>query len=277
MNVHEISNRQAWEHVAPKRGGDDVHVQGPKPEMPEAPADTSGTAGDGARGVLRLLQEGHFKGVADVRLRVVFHERLEQLAQQRGAEAFGDGIGTLAADLKTKVHELLPGADEAELAPLLDEFTKAAGQAAEQLKAGGTDLEASVEALRAAFADVLRQLEERLASAPATMVEDTEDGTTTVDIDLTPLPGEPGEAPLPEETASPGTANPLQGLEEWFASALATVQEGASSAQALPPLSPPHGNGGAYAKFLEAYERLNTGVGGEAAVSDTHEAVDAQV
>jgi len=35
-----------------------------------------------AKGVLRLLQEGHFKGVADVRLRINFHEELTAIAHE---------------------------------------------------------------------------------------------------------------------------------------------------------------------------------------------------
>ena len=47
-----------------------------EPPVAEEPEPTDGEETQEARGVLRLLQEGHFKGVADLRLRVNFAEEL---------------------------------------------------------------------------------------------------------------------------------------------------------------------------------------------------------
>ena len=56
-----------------------------------------------AKGVIRNLMQGHFKGVADVRLRINFHEELMALEQGQVAQALAPQTGSLqnlAADLE---------------------------------------------------------------------------------------------------------------------------------------------------------------------------------
>jgi hypothetical protein len=46
--------------------------------------------GKAPRGVLRLLQEGHFKGVADLRLRINFFDQLAAIGQGESGEESTD-------------------------------------------------------------------------------------------------------------------------------------------------------------------------------------------
>lgn len=64
-----------------------------------------------ARGVLRLLQEGHFKGVADIRLRINFSEELAdaQLAGLSTPKGNGKAYEKFLA-----IYQDMQGTDEAE-------------------------------------------------------------------------------------------------------------------------------------------------------------------
>ena len=50
-------------------------VAGASVSVPQSNAEESNNSED-VEGIIHLLQEGHFKGVADVRLRINFHEEL---------------------------------------------------------------------------------------------------------------------------------------------------------------------------------------------------------
>ena len=62
-----------------------------------------------ANGVLRLLESGHFKGVADVRLRINFHE---QLSPQAAAADPAEGKG-VAYEKFLSIYDKLRGEDRA--------------------------------------------------------------------------------------------------------------------------------------------------------------------
>lgn len=70
---------------------------------PAAPPPSSGSpdAQQPAAGVLRLLSEGHFKGVADVRLRINFAEELQ--AQQHAQQS--DAVPQAVADLTARITD----------------------------------------------------------------------------------------------------------------------------------------------------------------------------
>ena len=87
------------------------HLQQPAAPRREAPADATDAAKAGAsgrgRGVIRNLEAGHFKGVADVRLRINFHDELAQRAAARGGEALADGAESLVATMVEAVSSSL--------------------------------------------------------------------------------------------------------------------------------------------------------------------------
>ena len=60
---------------------EDSQVLSDESDSVAQPAAENNIDEDGAKGVLRLLQEGHFKGVADVRLRINFHDELAAIEQ----------------------------------------------------------------------------------------------------------------------------------------------------------------------------------------------------
>ncbi|MHC5155667.1 MAG: hypothetical protein ACYSO3_06030 [Planctomycetota bacterium] len=231
----------------------------------------AGESEEKTRGVIRLLQAGHFKGVADVRLRINFHEELQALENQNlkttaasGFESFNqtalDQIGLL------KDSGLLDDAQTAALDAFLANMQS--GQA-EFLAADAGSLQGLIDRWKAKLDDLTALL---APAAPA-----AEPQTEPLAQEVVP-PEEPSE-PVVEETAPepaevllteslPAEPSPLQqivqGFQESIQQALDQLQSDLSGTSVLPPISEPSGNGRAYAKFLEIYESMQTGATADA-------------
>ena len=122
--------------------------QATEPQTTDAVAEPEG----GQRGVIRLLQEGHFKGVSDVRLRINFFDEIaaiETAQLQTITQQKSDGA---LASVATVVNSFLEGNDltEEQLTAIAD-----AQQAFEQTVA---DAEDKNQALNNAFAELLAAL-----------------------------------------------------------------------------------------------------------------------
>ncbi|MHC4620621.1 MAG: hypothetical protein ACYTEQ_22975 [Planctomycetota bacterium] len=74
MQVDGVSNGHAygWQKTHGKNAQTD---QTPEPQPANSQVvEPGGDEADGQRGVIRLLMDGHFKGVSDVRLRINFYD-----------------------------------------------------------------------------------------------------------------------------------------------------------------------------------------------------------
>ena len=104
-NADEAATLTHDSNTRAPRGSSNVEdARGPK-KSPHA----EGMHGHGprGRGVLRLLEAGHFKGVADVRLRINFHDELEARAAERGREALGGATDALIDSVAGGVSSLV--------------------------------------------------------------------------------------------------------------------------------------------------------------------------
>lgn len=284
MNVHGTENQQPWIHAKTKQ----AEQQRATPVESETPPPSAIDA-EGTKGVLRLLQEGHFHGVADVRLRINFHDELQQAASQNAATAFASSAQGLLDELadKTRIlgeeHGLTTQEDE-----LAASFAHEVEQLLENAKAGQTPLSTTLEDINARFSTFLASLqsafEEASTSAASEEPEAMAPGAAEMPVAAEALNGdtEPSEqmtsstvaeeaeegAEEPLESGNPGLASfngALNELEAWFSESLTSLSDAATAAQELPPLSEPRGNGKAYSKFLEIYQELNTGTVGATA------------
>ena len=153
-------------------------------------------------GVIRLLEEGHFKGVADVRLRINFYEELSARAAASGTQAAETGTADLIGDVSAKAQELIAGwgldeESQAAANDLLAQFESAAQTVlSESTTNGVVDMTGLADALRTAFDSLSQQLA-ALAPPPVEVVEpvveETEDPTTTepTDTSATETPVDP--------------------------------------------------------------------------------------
>jgi hypothetical protein len=223
------------------------------------------------RGVIRLLEAGHFKGVADVRLRINFFDELAAKAGVAGAHVATAGTGELVANVSGQARELLAGweldeesqeaAEEA-----LAQFELAAHTSLEGVTNGGKlDSRNLAEALQSVFDAFKAQLATLMPPA-APEIPPPDDGDDPAETELL-NPDEAAETPSP--------ASGLDLLAQYFDEQLADLLTSVGDASQLPPLSSePTGNGKAYAKFLAMYNEL---AGQSSGISPPIEAGEEQV
>ncbi len=243
-------------------------------------------------GVIRNLQNGHYKGVADVRLRIVHAEKLAALQAQQFAGALEGAADTVTSalqpvvnDLMTELEALAAAADaavtgdgdiaaeiaeetadviEADATDIAPDPLASFRAALQEVLAGGATTAASfTDAAQTAFQTLVEQLGLNIVAAEPAAEPDA--GETATPADDTPATGDTGEplaaAPSDAVDAEAGVVPPRDYLAELtaaFDAALQSVLDAAGAASALPPLSEPNGNGAAYAKFLAMYNDLQT-------------------
>ena len=241
--------------------------------------------GEKTKGVIRLLQAGHFKGVADVRLRINFHEELQALENQNLKTTAASGFENINQTIQDQVAALKDsGLLNDEQTAALDVFWK-------DLQNGQSEfLNGENSSLQKLFDDLKAKLDSLMGSltAPAPVPEQQTEplAQEVVGPDEQTAPPEPqaatpevpaeagGEQPVveaaPPEPAEvlqteplPQEPSPLQQIvqrfQESIQQALDRLQSDLNGSSVLPPISEPSGNGKAYAKFLAIYESMQAG------------------
>lgn len=303
MNVHGAGNSQAWGQLRPEQGDMSVlEARHAAREAAKAKPSAVGAAGaddegGAARGVIRLLQEGHFKGVADVRLRINFFDELQAAGAANAGRSLESGVQDLIAKLGDTSGGPLAallgtdGMTEDDLAALADGFKQAADEILTKFRNGETDLNGALDSLEAALlslaepagpaaetlteplaeptkgtaADTITEMAADIAAEAETPVKNTEDLSTTI----TPPPQDQEGVEGTGQPAETPTANDL--VREELTRLMAGLRQSVTDTQALPPLSPPKGNGQAYAKFLEIYNSMVGGSGTQPAAETATE------
>jgi len=241
------------EEIQPQQqgGGEVSEVEGEQSEQTDS------------KGVLRLLQEGHFKGVADVRLRINFHDELAGIQAAAVDAAAGEKINAIMGSIDGVVNSFLQEntLTEEQTATVLatkENFVQAAGATGEN---PAVDLTAAFEAFITALQNLFAQAggeippDEPPAPPEGGSEQSSEGGGEE------PPPEEQGSAPEMTLMAAENSAINWQGLIEnlqtTFAARMAELTDAVSGVSTLPPLSEPKGNGVAYDKFLEIYSQIN--------------------
>jgi HD-GYP domain-containing protein (c-di-GMP phosphodiesterase class II) len=223
----------------------------PAPESePIAPMDESADEGERAKGVLRNLLAGHFRGVADVRLRINFQAELTAIQNESASTAVNDALPAVQAAVTTAGTALEESGElTEEQAVAVDELETAF---LEEVQSEVETAQGTAAIDTSALADTLRTAFDQFEAAP------TEALSTLVEAEA--VEAVEGEEPI--EPAEPTLALSesfqaiLTALRDDFEVALTTLESSVADAQALPELSEPNGNGGAHDKFLAIYESL---------------------
>lgn len=290
MNVAALTN-MANRHVPPAHGRTTSTADAPattppagqtepddltSPEMNTDPSPTdvaSSGSQETEKGVIRLLQEGHFKGVANVRLHINFFEELSASSGALAANTAQASTGDLIAVLGDKAREILDGwqlDDEtrAQADDLLAQFDSAAQAALDEASTGGkVDTTALTDALRQAFQSLTDQLAALAPIPPSDADESGDEPPADADTETVPeLTEQVSESPdttvddAGQEPETPAQNADLQSLTQFFETQLNDLLETIREASELPPLtSPAPGNGKAYGKFLQIYNDLLLG------------------
>ncbi len=258
----------------------------------------SSTETSNTPGVIRLLEAGHFKGVADVRLRINFFDELSERVAEHAAPVIKEHRDELVQTITGQVDDLvsplsLNEEDQTAVAELVAQFNARVEEAVTSAYPDNTD--ALVASLGSAFDALASQLHELLT------VVDTPDATSDAPK-LTIADGQPAPTQLtpvldermllesgaltgaqdaaitavseyiqPEDTviaepltpttyqtndSSASLDDALAALRQAFEGALTSLTTAINEVSLLPDPTAPNGNGGAYAKFLSAYDEL---------------------
>ena len=278
MHVQGVGHQQVWQPLKTRQNDPQtVTEKAPKPQKTAAPVPVESEtkpaelSQEQEKGVIRLLREGHFQGVSDLRLRINFHEELQQTATRAAQETWASGGQELVAALNGKIEEM--GATftfSAEDAARIDDFKETTSSLFSGTTDGPFDATAAMETLTTAFHGLITALQdfEPTAAEASPALATAEAGATP---DALPETGEPAiaaaEAPAPppmtEESSSAAPAAPtlpeaLENLQQWFDTEKDALKTMLADTQSLPELSTPRGKGAAYERFLAIYDSLHT-------------------
>ena len=103
QNVEAVVRLQG--HAKP-REAKPASINGAAEAPPSASAGSASPAEE-SRGVIRLLQEGHFRGVADVRLRINFAEELQGVQAARTSAILREQLPALHEAIDTAIETFL--------------------------------------------------------------------------------------------------------------------------------------------------------------------------
>ncbi|HET6568247.1 MAG TPA: hypothetical protein VFG50_09815 [Rhodothermales bacterium] len=214
----------------------------------------SGHAHDGshAQGVLRLLQEGHFKGVADVRLRLNFQGRFSQERQDEARSAFQGRLAQVSDQFVSLADALVPvelqtDTAAAAFADALQVFEENTRKALAGRDADDTASYAVVLSdMQAAF-DTFSNSVENTFSAALQDFDSSQGGTRTA------------------SASSFDLSDFMARLAGIFSDTLEELADQSAVAETRPELSGPSGDGAAYDKFVAEYNRLRNPAETEAA------------
>ena len=211
-----------------------AQIDEPSPNEPQSDVQNADDTEEDGKGVLRLLQEGHFKGVSDVRLRIVFFEQLNAIE-----------AGKLQAVAEEKVNGVLES-----VGGIVDTFLEEENGLTQEQTAGVSELQEEfvqavsgytngpVTNLNNAFDEFVKALRDLF-----TLPVQTQEENTTTEAESPDAPG------LPWQTF-------IDDLQSAFTTATNELTQAFAEVQILPELSEPNGNGVAYEKFLAIYNEL---------------------
>jgi hypothetical protein len=233
-----------------------------------------------AEGVIQHLQEGQYKGVAQLRLSIVHAERFQLAASQATAEVLETEGEQLTTAVRDKIESLYPPLNSpkemdssAEALVSLDVAgaMKAFEEAVASGKEGSESGQPTIETFRDLYSTAFQALIEKLESVDSQPVNDIANpvqpvpgdeagGNLTTDEFAVGGATQPPQAANDVEQEQAGTTVDLAALVEWFdgvlGSSVDAIQNQVATISAPPLPSQPTGNGAAYEKFLAVYEEL---------------------
>lgn len=205
---------------------------------------------EATKGVLRLLQEGHFKGVADVRLRINFFDELAAIEQNQTKTIVSEKIDGLFQSVTSPLTSGEPTG--VPLDAFIDPFEQAVNESRDNF------LAAEVPSTNALMSDLESAVEELVLSLTqaltSTTAENPEEENIPVNIET-------------DENAP--VSDLITELRAAFSTAMDDLTKALSGTAILPELSEPSGNGVAYDKFLSIYNDMQTSRAPVDTTSDT--------
>jgi hypothetical protein len=263
MNVSAVGHPLHYASAAGHRGGSN-QVNNP-PAVVETADDATASSEtravsahhDGPKGVVGLLQAGHFKGVAAVRLSINFHEQLSGLnreaarirVEEAAASMDEQMAGALAAypeDASAQQLQLVTEAQET--------FALAIHSAVQGFKSGESSQDDALAGMQTAFDDLMLALQASFAATDQT-ADAAADEQGTADITATLIAAADEAAAVPD-AAPAGAAGYLASIGQVFNSLMEGLRSDMDTGKAIPQFTAPQGNGVAFEKFMAMYREI---------------------
>ncbi len=266
LQVETLPEKDQAVNGLPEDAVPDTESPQPLPTSPETP-EQDAAAEEDVKGVIRNLQEGHFKGVSDVRLRINFHDELAAIERAQLQAIAEEKIGAVVESVGATVTSLLESGELTEeqydaVEEFQEVFVQAVNQSKEEFIAvDGPSKDTLVGKLESDFEALVEPLSVALST---TATEEPEEAPAPEDdvVQETGLVNPAGEEqdsvlePAPTLEPEPNFQTFLENLRSAFITALNEVANGLNLTSVLPELSEPNGNGAAYHKFLALYNEL---------------------
>jgi len=207
--------------------GKDAQEQAPITGASEDNAgEDQAVSSDGSKGVIRNILEGHYKGVADVRLRIVHHEELAAIENEQLKANAGPEVEKLLAAVEAAASQI-PEPDSTAMPEALPEVSGEPGEAT------------SVSDLYNVFAETVRALGENFQSSETPAVSEFVNGVQNAFAeflaslhDLLIPSAEEAIAPLAEDSVQSDLATQDTATQD-------NSESGATSPDAIVPAAVP--------------------------------------
>lgn len=245
-------------------------------------ANQTESKGNGAVG---LLQEGHFKGVAGIRLRMNFHAEIENMNSAKIGNILEAESDTLTAGIEDQLNGIGEGFD---LAGEMEDLFSTFAAAVQDMFGGSEGEQVGPQSIFAGIQDAFSSMFASLQQLTPTVVSDPENvlpegGNSLAGVGGVEEPAQAAELTEPEldemvldqveestaasaETATESSAESfnmaamfseaLSDLQEWFSSQMDAMQTAVDEVSALQPLNEPNGGRGAYNRFYAMYSEM---------------------
>ena len=216
-------------------------------------------------GVIGNLLDGHFRGVADVRLRINFADEIAALEADKAAAQTQTGISNINGMVASEIESFLQteGLDE-EVSAVISDGIAAFKPVAESVDSSSTvsaspegdsiaqlqsTFDAYIESIRTALAELAQQVPEEITETPENSLLDEPMALETTAL---PATGESSTAPDWQLAVEQFITD----LSLSFETALSDLNTELENLAVLPELSQPNGHGRAYDKFLSIYNEM---------------------
>jgi hypothetical protein len=215
---------------------------------------------DDPKGVLGLLQSGHFKGVAAVRLGINFHEQLSGLNQAPARTRLGAAARSLHEQVSGALEVYPQGASEEQVQLVTEAretFSDAIHTAMAGFKHGETGRDGTLTGMQAAFDDLMLSLEAAFAAAEGesgTLIAATDAADETLQATIEGVVEEASAEVL--DAVPAGTVEYLATIGQLFNSWMEDRQSEMGAISTIPEFTAPKGNGIAFEKFMAIYRDL---------------------
>ena len=206
---------------------------------------------DSSTGAVRNLMEGHYRGVADVRLRINFYDQINQVATQKTIETvqtWSQEFVTFARGEQQVSDKLVEIPEQIE--NFISHFKEALTEIINHVQDGKIEPSAIVSAIRDAFEGPLK-----ISSLEVAEEAPSVDAPAAELLETSPTANQQEESStIKSETQT--IAVSLEHLINIFQEKLDDLEASLAQLSLLPPLSEPNGKGVAYERFLKMYNEM---------------------